>query len=206
MKRLAFVMGLYLSWIVSSEPSNGFNTASRKCPSNIIINAKNFFEVYLQKNASGTFGLFPQILNNVSKACCGEQKVEIMYLNETSRLSIQNLLYHARERLGEDQENNNTLVFYFPTHSSHDESSYVFKEFYYVQIMKSPGPAFIMLTEELQKAPDPTKILIECWPIFLLLIIMAWVVGVIGWFLVSRQIEFFRTYFGGKQELTSGWG
>lgn len=61
----------------------------------------------------------------------------------------------------------------------------VHKDFYFVELLKSPGPVLLMLAEEIEDTPDPSTVLIASWPLFLLLIIMAAVVGIIGWFLVS---------------------
>jgi hypothetical protein len=161
--------------------------AIKNCPSNITIHSKGFFEAYLKILENGsTSGIFPRLLTvNVSKVCCGGQNISIRFVNETTRTSVRTLLHLERETREGQPFDNTTLDFYFPAYTTTSEATVVYKEFHFIEIVKSPGPAFIMLIDELQEAPDPSVVLIECWPIFVLLLVMAWVVGIIGWFLVS---------------------
>ena len=161
---------------------------SRRCPSNITIRSKRYFTTYLRIHENGSaFGIFPPLLmDNLSAVCCDGQNISITFLNETSKTSVQKLLfteYERRERL--NYHDNDSLDFYFPSYTTQSDASEVYKVFYFIEVMRSPGPAFVMLLDEVQEPPDPSLILIECWPIFVLLLVMAWVVGIIGWFLVS---------------------
>ncbi|CAB3993744.1 Potassium voltage-gated channel subfamily F member 1 [Paramuricea clavata] len=172
--------------------------AIKNCPSNITINSKGYFEAYLKILENGsTSGIFPRLLTvNVSRVCCGgEQNISIRFVNETTRTSVRTLLYLERETREGKPFDNTTLDFYFPAYTTTSEATEVYKEFHFIEIVKSPGPAFIMLIDELQEAPDPSVVLIECWPIFVLLLVMAWVVGIIGWFLDRSKNEQFPENF-----------
>lgn len=169
--------------------SQGDSVEYRKhCPKTITINAKRYFEAYLRIWPNGSAGgIFPPLLTrNLSTECCQGENISIKFVNETTQTSVQRLLWDKSEK--QERRNvfsNTSMEFYFPTYTTKAESSLVYKEFYFIEVMKSPGPAFVMLVEELQEAPDPSLVLIECWPIFLLLLVMAWVVGIVAWFLVS---------------------
>ena len=160
----------------------------KHCPTTITIHAKRYFEAYLKIGRNGsTSGIFPPLLTrNLSTNCCQGQSISIEFVNETTRTSVQKLLWEESEKRKRSNVFNNTsLEFYFPTYTTKADFSKVYKEFYFIEVMKSPGPAFVMLVEELEEPPDPSLVLIECWPIFMLLLVMAWVVGIIAWFLVS---------------------
>ena len=183
---LLALFNLCLTFVViqasTAQPST---SSSIKCPSNITIHSKGYFHIYLKLNESGAYGIFPPLLKNISKHCCGQQEVTVTFVKETSRLPIHNLLYDGRHDPSNDEKANSTLNFYFPVFTAKEDAVMVHKDFYFVELLRSPGPVLLMLTEEIEDAPDPSTVLIASWPLFLLLIIMAAVVGIIGWFLVS---------------------
>ena len=178
-------------YIHAQTVDNSTQTAlySEYCPSHITIHSKRYFESYLKIWQNGsTSGIFPPLLTeNVSATCCNGQNISIKFVNETSRISVKKLLFterEKREKSGKDFDNT-TLDFYFPVYTKESEATKVYRDFYFIEVVQSPGPAFVVLVEDLKEAPDPSLVLIECWPIFVLLLVMAWVVGIIGWFLVS---------------------
>jgi hypothetical protein len=183
------LLGVTVHIHAGSNNSREYETHTEFCPRDIRIHSKRFFEAYLKIWGNGsTSGIFPPLLiENVSAVCCEGQKISIRFMNETSRLSVQKLLYNERERRerGQTPFDNRTLDFYFPAYTTKPDATEVYKEFAFVEVVKSPGPAFVVLVSQLEDSPDPTVVLIECWPIFVLLLVMAWVVGIIGWFLVS---------------------
>ena len=188
----------------SNNSSNLSEDYIEFCPSNIMIHSKRFFEAYLKILENGsTSGIFPPLLvDNVSAVCCDNRNISIKFVNETSRTSVQKLLYNEREnrRRSRRQFDNNTLDFYFPAYTTKPDATTVYKDFYYVEVVRSPGPAFVVLIDQLEEAPDPTVVLIECWPIFVLLLVMAWVVGIIGWFLdrTKNHDQFPNNFYRGS--------
>ncbi|XP_028393849.1 uncharacterized protein LOC114518121 [Dendronephthya gigantea] len=173
----------------STQTENNEPTETMKCPRKITIRSKPYFTTYLRIFGNGsTSGIFPPLLmDNVSAMCCKGQNISFKFVNETSRTSVQRLLFVEQEKREYGKFDNTTLDVFFPTFTVNAERSRVYKDFYFIEVMKSPGPAFIMLRSEIEEAPDPSMILIECWPIFVLLLIMAWVVGIIGWFLDRKK-------------------
>ena len=184
----------------STKADNNSYTERDVCPKSITIHSKPYFETYLKIFRNGnTSGILPPLLvENVSSVCCDGQDLSIKFVTETTGISVQKLLFLEQKRREKAKIFDNTsLDFYFPAYTTKSDASIVYKEFYFIEVMKSPGPAFIMLIEELKEAPDPSIVLIECWPIFVLLLVMAWVVGIIGWFLVSTVklwIDFLVTH------------
>lgn len=96
------------------------------------------------------------------------------------------MLYNGRYSSPKDES---TLNFYFPVFTTQRDATMIHKDFYFVELLKSPGPVLLMLMDAIVDAPDPSAVLLASWPLFLLLIIMAAVVGILGWFLVSIDIE-----------------
>lgn len=170
----------------SSYLTNQTNTYHR-CPSTVNIYTKRYFNNYIEIFDNGTVsGIFsPLLQDNLAKVCCEGENISINFVNETSNFSVQKILFTKRDERRKSQSfDSKTLDLYFPTFTASFEASRAYKEFYFVEIMRSPGPALIMLADELKLGTDPTRVLIECWPLFVLLFVMAWFVGILGWFLV----------------------
>ena len=197
MQRHLFLVGYFYAYLScgiqqahadenSTQTEKNGATEMMRCPSKITIRSKPYFTAYFKIWENGsTSGIFPPLLmDNVSVVCCSGQNISFNFVNETRRTSVQRLLFEEQKKRERAKFDNTTLEFYFPSFTVNAEDSRVYKEFHFIEVMKSPGPAFVMLMDEIKDAPDPSLILIECWPIFALLLIMAWVVGIIIWFLV----------------------
>lgn len=149
------------------------------CPrsTNIEIKYKPYHDIYIFSNGSNK-SLYPYVLALASSQCCKSSTLNFVAIN--SSLDMEELI--EDERCDKEEKNDTKLTFFFPVYAKEGKKVVFDDEFLFIRLMKSPGPALLMLKSEISKMKVSAAVAIrESWPLFLLIISLSVTVGILGW-------------------------
>ena len=152
------------------------------CPrsTNIEIKFKPYYDMYFNRNGSKN-SLYPLILRIASSQCCNSITLDFVPIN--SSRGIEELV--EDDSCYKEDKNDTKLTFFFPVFTKAEKKVVFDEEFLFVQLMKSPGPALLMLKSEKDKMKVSAAVAIrESWPLFILIVSLSATVGLLSWFMV----------------------
>lgn len=155
------------------------------CPrsTKVEIKFKPYYEIYFDKNGS-TKSLYPRILAQASSQCCNSSSLDFISINSTE--DIEELI--KDESCDKEDHNQTNLTFFFPVFIQEGKKVAFDEEYQFVQLMKSSGPAVVMLKSEKGKMRVTASVAIrESWPLFALIISLSSTVGLLAWLMVCTS-------------------
>ncbi|XP_028394247.1 uncharacterized protein LOC114518459 [Dendronephthya gigantea] len=153
------------------------------------VHYNEFFELYLGHNGTHEElqegGIIYKSLREAMNECCPGIPLNFKLVNESVEYLVQRdiLLHHEAQK---QQNTSHELVFYFPEFTSQGNLEVYSHQIPFLKLRKSPGFALIMLKSESHLDISALDVIGPSWPIFALLLSLAWAVGILGWVLDHR--------------------
>lgn len=147
------------------------------CPSSLQI---DWWEIppYIYKDKGEVQGIFPKILTELVKHCCGV----------CVKLSYREIVSNDSEVVKNQIGKNGTLIS-LPIYG--DMKDVTFQNFPFYPVVESPGVVFIVKKEDSSTAAKAVMdAVFQGWPVLVLTLIMAALSGIIVWALVSLFSSF----------------